>query len=393
MEGEDGSGQAGVPHRYISRYVLLKLAARCNLNCTYCYWFRDTSVYEKPAVLTPEAEGGFLRKLAAHVERYELDAFSILFHGGEPLLFGKRRFEAFVTGLRELERRLGFKLKLDITTNGTLLDREWAALFRTLRVRVTISVDGPRAVHDRNRLDFKGRGSYDRVVSGLATLREAGIEPGVLAVCDPTTDPEELASFFVDDLGVDFDVLVPDATHEDAPPSIAAYYTKLFDLWYDRYAARGVRIRFLDSVSRGLLGIPTRSESIGYGAITTMTMLTDGSLEALDILRTARFNITRSEINVLTHELQDIELDPVWREVLHASLHLAHVCRACPYELACGGGHIASRWSQENRYDNPSVYCEDFKQILSHAWTRISQDLYVETPTESVPFLQALTTP
>jgi sulfatase maturation enzyme AslB (radical SAM superfamily) len=37
-------------------FVLVKLASRCNINCTYCYWFRDAQVYEKPAVLTLEAE-------------------------------------------------------------------------------------------------------------------------------------------------------------------------------------------------------------------------------------------------------------------------------------------------------------------------------------------------
>jgi sulfatase maturation enzyme AslB (radical SAM superfamily) len=37
-------------------FVLVKLASRCNINCTYCYWFRDAEVYNKPAVLTIEAE-------------------------------------------------------------------------------------------------------------------------------------------------------------------------------------------------------------------------------------------------------------------------------------------------------------------------------------------------
>src|SRR5215472_1299738 len=25
-------------------FVLVKLASRCNINCTYCYWFRDAEV-------------------------------------------------------------------------------------------------------------------------------------------------------------------------------------------------------------------------------------------------------------------------------------------------------------------------------------------------------------
>ena len=34
----------------------MKLAQRCNIACTYCYWFRDADVYKKPAVLTAETE-------------------------------------------------------------------------------------------------------------------------------------------------------------------------------------------------------------------------------------------------------------------------------------------------------------------------------------------------
>ena len=43
----------------IFAYVLLKLASRCNLDCSYCYWFRDPNVYEKPKILTKKAEVAF----------------------------------------------------------------------------------------------------------------------------------------------------------------------------------------------------------------------------------------------------------------------------------------------------------------------------------------------
>ena len=29
-------------------FVLIKFASRCNIQCTYCYWFRDAEVYKKP---------------------------------------------------------------------------------------------------------------------------------------------------------------------------------------------------------------------------------------------------------------------------------------------------------------------------------------------------------
>jgi uncharacterized protein len=188
-----------------------------------------------------------------------------------------------------------------------------------------------------------------------------------------------------------FDILVPDANHDAVPVSIAEYYKQLFDLWYERYAPQGIKIRLMESMVKGLLGAFSRSESIGYGSISTTTLLTDGSLEPLDILRTAGYGFTRTKLSVFTNDLQDVEQDPLFVEVRNASLSLAPECEACEYKFACGGGHIASRWSQVKRFDNPSVYCADFKQIFGHAWQRLKGDLRVETANGLIPLTAAMT--
>jgi uncharacterized protein len=372
-------------------YTLVKLASRCNLDCTYCYWFRDKSVYETPALLTLAAEDAYVEKLRRHIIRYRAPSFFILFHGGEPMLFGPTRFDAFCRKLRALERDIGFTLKLGITTNGVLMNDAWCDLFLRHRVSVTLSIDGPADVHDRFRVDFQRRGTFHKTIRALRLLRDARHEPGVLSVCNPALDPEPLCEYFINELGLTgFDFLVPDANHEDCPPSIAKFYTRLFDLWYDRYSVRGIKIRFVESVARGLLGAESHSESIGYGPTSTVTLLTDGSLEPLDVLRTAGYAYTKTAYNVLTHELQDVEGDPLWQEVLNASVHLPDVCNRCAYKFACGGGHVASRFSLLRRYDNPSVYCDDFKQLFQHSWRRMEDDLYVTAGNSSVPLRDAL---
>lgn len=377
--------------RWIFNYTLVKLAMRCNLNCSYCYWFRDESVYERPALLTEAAENAYLQKLGEHIRRYSLSNFYILFHGGEPLLFGKTRFDSLCQKLRELEHNTRIRLKLAVTSNGVLIDPAWAELFKRYRVGVTLSIDGPKTIHDRARVDFKGRGSFDQTVRAVSFLRTVGIEPGILSVCNPQLEPKELCEFFIEGLGFTaFDVLVPDANYQDPPLSIASYYKKLFDLWYDVYGPQGIQIRFIENIAKGLLGVESYSESIGYGPTWTVTMLTDGSLEPLDVLRTAGYRFTKTQYNILTHELQDVDQDPLWREVLKATIFLHADCERCTFKFACGGGHIASRWSNTSRYNNPSVYCADFKEIFRHAWKRINKDLYVKTAEALIPLNAAL---
>jgi uncharacterized protein len=311
--------------------------------------------------------------------------------GGEPLLFGKTRFNTLCLKLRHLEQELGIALKLAMTTNGVLIDSEWVTLFKRHGIQITLSIDGPTNIHDTFRIDFGGQGTLERTVSALRLMRHMDVYPGVLAVCDPLSDPAKTCEYFIRDLGLrSFDILIPDANHERTPLSIARYYQRLYDLWYDRYAEQGVDIRLMESITKGLLGAFSRSESIGYGPTSTATLLTDGSLEPLDVLRTAGYGFTSTTYDVFSNDLQDVENDPLYQEVMNASLTLAPECEACEYKFACGGGHIASRWSAANRFNNPSVYCSDFKEIFSHAWGRVNSDLVVDYASGSIPLTMAL---
>lgn len=357
-------------------YVLLKMAARCNIACTYCYWFRDPSVYDKPKVITRETLDVLSSRLREHIVSYKLGCFSILFHGGEPLLCKEADFDAFCADLKRIELDTQCTFKLNVTTNGLLIDDHWIALFKKYSIGVTLSIDGPQEVHDAARVDFKGNGTFDRVIAAIESLRQNGIEPGILTVCNPEHPPSELFQLLVDQLGFHgFDVLIPDATHLDSPKPIYKYYQELFDLWLDEYDSRGVRVRIIDNILLGLFGGYSESESIGYGPIRRLTVLTDGSMETLDVLRIIDSGFTASNLNIHRNSLQEIESDPLWREVLHSSLNLSKECNACVYNTSCGGGHIATRWDKQNRFDNPSVYCRDIKSIFEHVWGRIKPEL------------------
>lgn len=360
-------------------FLLVKLAQRCNINCTYCYWFRDADVYKKPSLLTVEAEDAFCERLEQHIDEFGLDQFRIVFHGGEPLLFPKRRFVSLMEKLIDIEERTGCFIQRGVCTNGILIDPEWVDILYDYGVYVTVSVDGPKKIHDKNRIDHKGRGTHADVLRGLKHLRAGGIEPGLITVCNPETDPEQIISFVVDKLEIKhFDILPPDATHADNPPQIADYFIKLFDVWYDRYAAQGVRISTLDAMIRGLVGNFSTADTIGLGPIETVTLMSDGSLEPLDVLRIVGDGSTKTDVSVLKHAIQAVENDPRWRAAYEASVNPCATCKQCEFLDACGGGHLATRWSAERQFDNPSVYCESWKRIFTHIWGRISPSLVVQ---------------
>ena len=211
-------------------------------------------------------------------------------------------------------------------------------------------------------------------------MREHGVEPGILAVCDPFSDPHNVADYFIDSLGfLEFDILVPDFTNEENPPSIASYYISLFDYIYRTRSSERIKIRLFRSIIRGLLGTWSRSESIGLGPIYTVTLMTDGTLEPLDVLRITGKSNTITAFNVFSHELEDIKKDPLWQEIFYAGAKPCETCRSCEFYYACGGGPVSSRWSKTSRFDNPSVYCSDYKRIIEHIWNQIGKRISLTT--------------
>ena len=118
----------------------------CNLRCSYCYYRdRGTRGPMSPEVL----EAYILQTLRAHGRNAEVE-FS--WHGGEPTLAGLDFFRRAV----ELERLhgAGRRIRNTLQTNGILLDDPWCRFFRDHRFLVGVSLDGPRALHDRYRGGF-----------------------------------------------------------------------------------------------------------------------------------------------------------------------------------------------------------------------------------------------
>lgn len=328
--------------------------------------------------MSPAVESTFLNRIREHISSNQLDEFSILLHGGEPLLFGIERFRNLVYRLRGVGTELNCKIDLSTTTNGTLVDREWATLFKDHNIAVSLSLDGNAALNDQHRKTFNGNGTYAATIEGLKCLEAVGINPQLLAVSDPQSDPDDVLRHFVNNLSIKkFDIMIPDVTRDDEPVSIAAYYTRLFDLWYDDYSLRGVDIRFLKEMLRGLLGGLSKVETTGLGPIFSATLMPDGSLEPLDVARITGEGSTSTGLNIRAHSIQDVVQSPLWREMYEASLSPHAVCRDCRYLEACGGGYLPHRFSTSARFNNPSVYCKDLLTIFAHVEQRILPNLVV----------------
>lgn len=144
--------------------LCLYVAHDCNLDCTYCYNHRGRDTHPGLMMEPGIAEAAFRRFFSAPGKRY-----AAAFYGGEPLL-NFRAIKAIVAIGRRLEAERSISIAFSITTNGTLLNQEIDDFLHEHFHSVTVSVDGPPAVHDLHRRGPKG-GSYARVLANIARLK------------------------------------------------------------------------------------------------------------------------------------------------------------------------------------------------------------------------------
>lgn len=133
--------------------LFVNLTARCNLACVHCFrGDADARCLDLAVVKT------LVDDLVAAGGR------SIVLSGGEPLLYPH---------IKELLGYIGRRLKVQLATNGTLLDREWAEfLAATLNPVIQISLEGATAaVHD----PIRGKGSFDRSIQAVRHLQAVGL--------------------------------------------------------------------------------------------------------------------------------------------------------------------------------------------------------------------------
>ncbi len=78
--------------------------------------------------------------------------------------------------LGERYARPGMTVRHTIQTNGTKINGDWARFFAENGFLVGLSIDGPRELHDAYRRDKAGKPTFDKVMRGLAALREHGVD-------------------------------------------------------------------------------------------------------------------------------------------------------------------------------------------------------------------------
>ena len=153
----------------VIKALCMHIAHTCNLNCSYCFASQGKYHGER-AVMSFEVGKralDFLIENSGTRHNLEVDFF-----GGEPLM----NFDVvkkLVEYARSIEKKYNKNFRFTLTTNGVLVDDDVIDFANREMSNVVLSLDGRKEVHDRYRVDYSGRGSYDKIVPKFQKLVES----------------------------------------------------------------------------------------------------------------------------------------------------------------------------------------------------------------------------
>ena len=160
--------------------VMIKPAsAACNLRCRYCFYADISENRTVPVnrMMTEETTEVITKRIAEAVSGEGLA--NISFQGGEPLLAGPDYFRHFISCMKQYP---GIRVNYALQTNGTLIDEEWADLFKENDFLIGVSLDGYQKNMDMFRFDADHKSVYYRILDNIEMLRKKGVSFNILTV-------------------------------------------------------------------------------------------------------------------------------------------------------------------------------------------------------------------
>lgn len=357
--------------------VMIKPASGlCNLRCRYCFYMDELNSRETGCfgIMEDETLEAVLRELLKNASGHCV----IAFQGGEPTLAGLAFFERAVV----LEQELNVNhcvIENVIQTNGMALNDGWAAFFARERFLVGISLDGPKEIHDLNRRDPAGNGTFSTVMGAIKLLQKYGVEFNILTVVTAQTSrhAKQLYRFF-DKNGLDFQQYIacldPFNTPRGScpwsltPESYGRFLRDLFDCWYaDTASGKGKYNRYFDNLLAILSG--ERPEACGMMGFCSAQLIVeaDGSVYPCDFYVLDRWRLG----NLRTDSLEVIERKRRELQFIEQSARHHPDCLKCKWQMLCRGGCRRDRCNETSGQLEKNYFCKAYFDFFEYAYPRL----------------------
>jgi uncharacterized protein len=362
--------------------IVLQPTSLCNLNCRYCYVpnRRQAEVMDGRVL-----EAAIAKALTSPLVQGKIE---FLFHAGEPLAAGIDFYRRAADLIAQHNGR-NINVVKSIQTNATLIDDAWCDLFVERGYYVGVSIDGPQFLHDRQRVTWAGRGSFDRVLRGVRRLQERDLPFGAICVLsrESLAYPREILDFFVGNgfPSVGFNIeevenVNTTSTMFSADPKEAhaiedefrTFLSRFLELWEEK--GRPINIREIHDMALFMLRkqrdptvrrIPDETDDTGIVTIQKNGDISPYSPEFAGSPSEEYHDFVVG--NILTSDFADILTHPVYMKIrtdVHESI--ARCATSCSYFDLCGGAFLSNKfWQNGTLNSTETVTCRLTRQAVA----------------------------
>jgi uncharacterized protein len=347
------------PRTFKVHLAVIQPTAFCNIDCSYCYLPNRNAARR----MTPKTLDQAFRFLFAQPERLARELV-IAWHAGEPLSVP---IEFYESAFRSLANFIpdGVQVENSMQTNATLITQEWCDLMKAWRVRVGVSLDGPRFLHDARRVDRSGRGTFDRVMRGIELLQSNGIEFTTIAVlsAESLDFPGEIWNFFrqlgIKNLAfncedVEGEHRTSSLTPAHSPARVRTFFRRLLELRNEQ--APSVHIREIDYFLDGVPQWNRHFRRIENVPLCVLGIACNGDVstfspELIGMRVSSYENFVFG--NVATDTLNDVLKNKAFLSTLRDVAAGVQKCKAeCEYFRVCGGGSPSTKLAANGTFNS-----------------------------------------
>ena len=361
------SGALKERSRGVVKALCLHVAHTCNFNCSYC--FASQGKYHGDRA-TMSFEVGrraldFLVENSGSRRNLEVDFF-----GGEPLM-NLDVVKQLVAYAREIEGPAKKNFRFTLTTNGLLIDDDLIEFANREMSNVVLSLDGRREVHDRYRVDYRGEGSWERIVPKFQKLVSARGGKGYYmrgtfthANPDFLNDIKTMLDLGFTELSMEPVVSAPNdpaaLTDEDLP-TVLGQYEELAELMLKRHR-EGRPFTFYHYMLDLKDGPCIYKRISGCGSGTEYMAVTPwGDLYPChQFVGEERFRLGNVWDGVTAPDVQE--------EFAACNVYTRPECKGCWAKLYCSGGCAANAYHSTGSVNGVYAYgCELFRKRMECA--------------------------
>lgn len=358
--------------------LLIKPASGlCNLRCRYCFYADEMNHRQTPSFGVMSRDT-FCRILQRAFDDAP-DSLSIAFQGGEPTLAGLEFYQNAVSDLQRLNT-CNIPVHLSMQTNGMALDEQWAEFLGKNHFLVGLSLDGTKELHDRNRVDPAGLGTFDAVLDRAKLLRHYGVEFNILTVVTGATAGSigKIYRFFERE-GLRYQQYIPcldpltaqrgTMDYSLTPKKYEHFLKTLFDNWYrDIKAGTPCYNRYFENLVGMLLRQPPESCGMLGHCGEQNVIEADGSVYPCDFYVLDQYklgNLRDDSFREIRRRRQEIGF-------IDASMQVAPECRRCKWYPLCRGGCRRDREQPDGTLGR-NYYCSAYQGFFAYSITRLEE--------------------